>query len=170
MSSPHAGAYTATSKTVPLPQPIKLRTIDSEKHQDLFWAAAFLNDDGELQAIKRLQSDARGLCDVTIGALYTAQHAIKDQLHQSVQNCLEAGGILFAWHGSKAFEPGQPASGVEGGATQAQTTPAEAGNGPRGNTNTLHFIFCTGDAAAVDCQDNRRFYVHQTPPAAGATP
>lgn len=91
-------------KPDPLPQPIRLTDIDADNRQDLFWAAALLNDDGELQAINRLKAATNvNDCCVTVNALLSARSAIKDQLAQSTNNCLEEGGLLFAWHGSRAF-------------------------------------------------------------------
>lgn len=91
-------------KPDPLPQPIRLAAIDAGKRQDLFWAAAMLNDDGELQAINRLSAAAKiNGCTTVNNALRSATHAIKDQLAQSTNNCIETGGLLFAFHGSKTF-------------------------------------------------------------------
>lgn len=114
MSSPHASAYTAATTTqkpapkrkpAPLPQPVRLVDVDADKRQDMFWAAALLNDDGELQAINRLKAATNvNDCCVTVNALLSARHAIKEQMAQSVRNCIDSGGLLFAFHGSKVFQ------------------------------------------------------------------
>ena len=101
----------ATAKRKPrapkLPQPIQLADIDEKTRQDLFWAACTLNDDGELQAITQFRDKATHRSDIPAtaqNAFTSATRYIRDCRDEAAQMCKEAGGLLFAFHGSKAFE------------------------------------------------------------------
>lgn len=61
-----------------------------------------LNDDGELQAIERLLAN-KNHGDVTTRALTNAKVDIRRTRHASARQCQAYGGILYAFHGSKAF-------------------------------------------------------------------
>jgi hypothetical protein len=88
-----------------LPQPIPLANIDTDKHQDTFWAAVTLNDDAELQAIVQMRNSATRttLPTAAQNALSSAARYIRESRDEAAQMCKDAGGLLFAFHGSKAF-------------------------------------------------------------------
>jgi hypothetical protein len=73
------------------------------------WAAHTLNKDTELQAIERLSQKIYE--EATYYALYSAQHHIRDDLKKAAEACQRNGGLLYAFHGSKAFAmPAQAAA------------------------------------------------------------
>lgn len=80
-----------------LPKTIRITRL-SDGH---FWAASMLNDDGELQAIERLTR--KTFTEVTLRALIGAQAHIRDERNASAMHCQRDGGLLYAFHGSKAF-------------------------------------------------------------------
>lgn len=89
-----------------LPQPITLTGIDSDNRPDVFWAACTLNDDGELQAIMQMRDSVtrKNSPTAACNALISAARYIKESRDEAAQMCKKLGGLLFAFHGSKAFE------------------------------------------------------------------
>lgn len=89
-----------------LPQPIPLAGIDSDNRPDVFWAACTLNDDGELQAIVQMRDSVTRKKSPTAAcnALISAARYIKESRDEAAHTCKEVGGLLFAFHGSTAFE------------------------------------------------------------------
>jgi len=87
-----------------LPQPIPLAGIDSDNRPDVFWAACTLNDDGELQAIVQMRDSVtrKNSPTAACNALISAARYIKESRDEAAQLCQGLGGLLFAFHGSKA--------------------------------------------------------------------
>ncbi len=84
-----------------LPKTIRTARISDVLSDGHFWAASMLNDDGELQAIERLTR--KTFTEVTLRALIGAQAHIRDERNASARHCQRDGGLLYAFHGSKAF-------------------------------------------------------------------
>lgn len=94
----------STRKQPPLPHPIELANIDHEKKPGHFWAACLLNSSNELLAIKLLRDKAPKTDITTRRALGVASFNIGEDVKTAEKYCLECGGLLFAFQGSKAFQ------------------------------------------------------------------
>lgn len=94
----------STRKQPPLPHPIELANIDHDKKPGHFWAASLLNSSNELLAIQLLREKAPKTDITTRRALGSASFAIREDVETAEKYCLESGGLLFAFQGSKAFQ------------------------------------------------------------------
>ena len=74
-----------------------------------FWLAAFQRDDAQAQALKDLlaTSFVRARCDahrpVSL-ALTGAMNYLEDEARKSLKHLTEAGGLLYAWPGTRYLE------------------------------------------------------------------
>lgn len=116
MQTPAKATQAGKPKAPAIPALMPLPSLNG--NSAIFWAVSALNDDACVQALRAVQKplynqSGSGNYTKRIAMVSALGHA-EQEAKEAFEECRKAGGLLFAWRGSRALVPALPAGLAKG--------------------------------------------------------